>query len=66
MVSLTLELMRAEIYDGSEKLGEVSLGDKVFSTGSRGYYASAKLEIHGKRYQANFQLVEIGSKQANK
>ena len=58
--------MRAEIFDGSERLGEISLADKVFSTGSRGYYASAKLEIHGKRYQANFQLVEIGSKQAVK
>jgi len=58
--------MRAEIYDGSDKLGEIGLADKVFSTGSRGYYASAKLEIHGKRYQANFQLVEIGSKQAAK
>lgn len=58
--------MRAEIYDGSEKLGEVGLSEKVFSTGSRGYYASAKLEVHGKRYQANFQLVEIGSKHAAK
>ena len=58
--------MRAEIYDGSEKIGEIGLADKVFSTGSRGYYASAKLEIHGKRYQANLQLVEIGSKQAVK
>jgi hypothetical protein len=56
--------MRVEIYDGSDRLGEVGLSDKTFSTGSRGYYASAKLEIHGKRYQANFQLVEIGSKKA--
>jgi len=54
--------MRAEIYEGSEKLGEVGLGEKVFSTGSRGYYASAKLEVHGKRYQLNFQLIEIGSR----
>jgi len=58
--------MRAEIFEGSEKLGEVGLNEKVFSTGSRGYYASAKLEVHGKRYQVNFQLVEIGSKQAAK
>ncbi|HXW37572.1 MAG TPA: hypothetical protein VEJ36_06710 [Nitrososphaerales archaeon] len=56
--------MRAEIYEGSEKLGEVTLGEKTFSTGSRGYYSSAKLEVHGKRYQVNFQLVEIGSKPA--
>ncbi|MDV3293220.1 MAG: hypothetical protein LYZ70_03020 [Nitrososphaerales archaeon] len=58
--------MRAEIYDGSERLGEIGLSEKVFSTGSRGYYASAKLEVHGKRYQINFQLVEIGIKQASK
>jgi hypothetical protein len=58
--------MRAEIFEGSDKLGEVSLNEKTFSTGSRGYYASAKLEIKGKRYQANFQLVEIGSKPAPK
>jgi len=54
--------MRAEIFEGSDRLGEVSLNEKTFSTGSRGYYASAKLEVRGKRYQVNFQLVEIGSK----
>ncbi len=54
--------MRAEIYEGSDKLGEVSLNEKVFSTGSRGFHASTKLEVHGKRYQVNFQLIEIGSK----
>jgi len=58
--------MRAEIFEGSDKLGEVSLNEKTFSTGSRGYYASAKLEVRGKRYQVNFQLVEIGSKPATK
>ncbi len=58
--------MRAEIYDGSDKLGEVGLSEKTFSTGSRGFYASVKFEIHGKRYQANFQLVEIGSKPGSK
>ena len=58
--------MRAEIFEGTDKLGEVSLNEKTFSTGSRGYYASAKLEVKGKRYQVKFQLVEIGSKPAPK
>jgi hypothetical protein len=36
----------------------------VFKTGSRGFYAHKKLEIEGKRYQVQIQLVEIGSKKA--
>jgi hypothetical protein len=35
---------------------------KTFKTGSRGFYANGKVEIEGKRYQAQIQLVEIGSK----
>lgn len=35
---------------------------KEFKTGSRGFYASGKTEIDGKRYQIQIQLVEIGSK----
>lgn len=35
---------------------------KVFSTGSRGYYTNGKIVIDGKRYQAMVTLVEIGSK----
>lgn len=35
---------------------------KQFSTGSRGFHVSDKIVIDGKRYQANVQLVEIGSK----
>jgi len=58
--------MRAEIYDGTNKMGEIGLSEKTFYTGSRGFYSSAKLETHGKRYQANLQLVEIGSKPGNK
>jgi hypothetical protein len=43
-------------------LGTMTLPEKVFKTGSRGYYANGKIEIDGKRYQAQIQLVEIGSK----
>ena len=45
-----------------DPLGVFSLPSKTFKTGSRGFYANAKLEIEGKRYQVQIQLVEIGSK----
>lgn len=43
-------------------LGMFSLPEKEFKTGSRGYFTSGKFEREGKRYQAQFQAVEIGSK----
>ena len=54
---------RIELYEGAKKLADVGLAEKKFSTGSVGFYASQKLEIEGKRYQCQFQMVEIGSKQ---
>ncbi len=48
--------------DDGKVLGSLTLPAKEFKTGSRGFYANAKLEIEGKRYQAQIQLVEIGSK----
>lgn len=53
---------RIEIYEGSDKVAEVGLPEKKFSTGSIGYWASQKIEMKGKRYQCQFQMVEIGSK----
>ena len=44
----------------------MGLADKTFSTGSVGYYANSKIEFNGKKYQCQFQMVEIGSKQAKK
>lgn len=49
-----------------ELLALMSAVAKVFSTGSRGYYANGKVEIDGKRYQVQVQLVEIGSKNSPK
>ena len=40
----------------------LSAPPKEFKTGSRGFFASGKVEIDGKRYQVQVQLVEIGSK----
>ncbi len=48
--------------DDGKLLGVMTLPEKAFKTGSRGYYANGKIEIDGKRYQAQIQLVEIGSK----
>lgn len=48
--------------DSGETLGTISVPPKQFKTGSRGFYGNAKLEIDGKRYQVQIQIVEIGSK----
>ncbi len=47
--------------DGTS-LGVMTAAPKDFKTGSKGYYGQGKIEIEGKRYQAQIQLVEIGSK----
>ncbi len=53
----------AEIKDdGGQLLATLTVSPKEFKTGSRGYYANQKMEITGKRYQIQIQLVEIGSK----
>jgi hypothetical protein len=41
---------------------EFPLKDKIFRTGSIGYYAFGKIAIGGKRYQISCNVVEIGSK----
>jgi hypothetical protein len=48
--------------DGGQMLTVLSVAPKDFKTGSRGYYANQKMEVDGKRYQVQIQLVEIGSK----
>lgn len=53
----------AEIKTGDgQLLSLLTLPAKDFKTGSKGFYANGKIEIEGKRYQAQIQLVEIGSK----
>jgi hypothetical protein len=48
--------------DDGKTLGTLTVAPKSFKTGSRGFYANTKIEIDGKRYQTQIQLVEIGSK----
>ena len=50
--------------DDGKPLSTLTVTPKNFKTGSRGYYANGKIEIDGKRYQMQIQLVEIGSKGA--
>ncbi len=53
----------AELKDETGKvIGLISLPPKQFKTGSRGFYANTKVEMDGKRYQVQVQMVEIGSK----
>ncbi len=50
--------------DDGKPLGSLMVAPKNFKTGSRGYYANGKIEIDGKRFQTQIQMVEIGSKGA--
>ena len=52
--------------DTGQLIGLMTVPPKDFKTGSKGFFASGKGEIEGKRYQAQIQLVEIGSKTAAK
>ncbi len=48
--------------DNNLPVAEMHVLPKQFKTGSRGFYANQKIEIDGKRYQIQVQIVEIGSK----
>jgi len=48
--------------DNGEALGMLILNPKEFVSGSRGFFGTGKITIDGKRYQAQCQVVEIGSK----
>ncbi len=56
-------ILVAEIKNGEGTvLNVMALPPKEFKTGSKGFYANSKMEIDGKRYQVQIQLVEVGSK----
>jgi hypothetical protein len=58
----TMAILAEIKTDDGKVLSTMALPIKEFKTGSRGFYANTKIEIDGKRYQAQIQLVEIGSK----
>lgn len=51
------------IDDNEEEIDEIELDEKEFSTGSTGYHGFGKVYMDGERFQANFMLVKIGSKE---
>ncbi len=56
-------MLLVELKDTDGKvLGVWMLQPHSFKSGSTGYLAMGKVEIDGKRYQVNCQIVEIGSK----
>jgi hypothetical protein len=54
------------VREDGEPVGVMVAEERKFRTGSRGYYANGQFEIDGKQYQAQVQLIEIGSKAAAK
>ncbi len=46
--------------------GDLWATPKIFSTGSRGFFAGGKAEYQGKRYQVSVNITEIGSKPGSK
>ena len=55
------EVNLATIQLNNEKMNFV-LNQKVFKTGSKGYYGQGKMQVGTKRFQINILCVEIGSK----
>jgi hypothetical protein len=56
-------IISAELKDSNgQTIGVIKVIPKEFKTGSKGYFGNAKLELDGKRYQTQIQMVEIGSK----
>ena len=48
--------------DKGQTIAVLTVSPKEFKTGSRGFYGNTKIEMDSKRYQAQIQIVEIGSK----
>jgi hypothetical protein len=55
-------MLSVEIKENGKVVGELSAAEKLFKTGSRGFFGMGKIQISEKRYQVQVQLVEIGSK----
>jgi hypothetical protein len=55
-------MLLVEIKENEKSVGVLTATEKLFKTGSRGYYGMGKIQIGEKRYQVQVQLVEIGSK----
>lgn len=59
-----MEIIVTEVKLNGQVIRTIPLMKKEFSTGSKGFHGFGKVGINGKRYQVNFMLVEIGSRQS--
>jgi hypothetical protein len=55
-------MITVEIKKDDQTVGVFTATQKVFKTGSRGFFGMGKIQIDDKRYQVQVQMVEIGSK----
>ena len=55
-------MLSIEIKENEKVVGTLAATEKLFKTGSRGFFGMDKILIGEKRYQVQVQLVEIGSK----
>ena len=55
-------MLSVEIKENDTVVGMLTAPEKLFKTGSRGYFGMGKIQIGEKRYQVQVQVVEIGSK----
>jgi hypothetical protein len=55
-------MITVQIKEGEKEVGVLLAAEKVFKTGSKGFFGMGKIAIGEKRYQVQVQLVEIGSK----
>jgi hypothetical protein len=55
-------MITVELKQDSQSVGILTAAEKVFKTGSKGFFGMGKIQIGEKRYQVQVQLVEIGSK----
>ena len=55
-------MLTIEIKQDAQTVAVMTAAEKVFKTGSRGYFGMGKIQIGEKRYQVQVHLVEIGSK----
>jgi len=55
-------MLSVEIKENDNVVGTLTAAEKLFKTGSRGFFGMGKIQIGEKRYQVQVQLVEIGSK----
>jgi hypothetical protein len=55
-------VLSIEIKENDKVVGMLTAAEKLFKTGSRGYFGMSKIQIGEKRYQVQVQVVEIGSK----